>query len=85
MFCILNEFYDNNRLFECLLNAAYYDRFLYIDGRIIDFAEFRPKWDDGTFSSKNIDGGIVYTLECKGSYVGQEVHLKTEVTVTEKK
>ena len=76
---------NNNRIFGCCLNARYYDRFLYINGRIIDFAEYRPSWDDGIFSSKEIDGGIVYTLECKGSYVGQEVHLKTEVTVTEKK
>ena len=77
--------FADSTLFRCGIMANYYDRFLYIDGRIIDFAEYRPSWDDGIFSSKNIDGGIVYTLECKGSYVGQEVHLKTEVTVTEKK
>ena len=78
-------FLQKMQLFFYRTPINYYDRFLYIDGRIIDFAEYRPSWDDGIFSSKNIDGGIVYTLECKGSYVGQEVHLKTEVTVTEKK
>jgi len=52
---------------------------------VIDFAEFRPSWDDGVFTTSDVSGGKVYTLECKGSYAGQEVHLKTSVTVTAKK
>jgi hypothetical protein len=71
-------------LFECCIEASYYDRFLYVDGKLIDFAEFRPSWDDGVFTTSDVSGGKVYTLECKGSYAGQEVHLKTSVTVTAK-
>ena len=71
-------------LFKCRIEASYYDRFLYVDGKLIDFAEFRPSWDDGVFTTSDISGGKVYTLECKGSYAGQEVHLKTSVTVTAK-
>ena len=70
---------------ELRLDVGWYDRFLYIDGRIIDFAEYRPKWDDGTFTTQDISGGRIYTLESKGTYVGQEVHMKSEVTVREKK
>ena len=72
-------------LFKCRIEASYYDRFLYVDGKLIDFAEFRPSWDDGVFTTSDVSGGKVYTLECKGSYAGQEVHLKTSVTVTAKK
>lgn len=72
-------------LFMCRIEASYYDRFLYVDGKLIDFAEFRPSWDDGVFTTSDVSGGKVYTLECKGSYAGQEVHLKTSVTVTAKK
>ena len=72
-------------LFACTVEASYYDRFLYVDGKLIDFAEFRPSWDDGVFTTSDVSGGKVYTLECKGSYAGQEVHLKTSVTVTAKK
>lgn len=72
-------------LFKCRIEASYYDRFLYVDGKLIDFAEFRPSWDDGVFTASDVSGGKVYTLECKGSYAGQEVHLKTSVTVTAKK
>ena len=71
-------------LFACTVDASYYDRFLYVDGKLIDFAEFRPSWDDGVFTTSDVSGGKVYTLECKGSYAGQEVHLKTSVTVTAK-
>lgn len=71
-------------LFACTVEADYYDRFLYVDGKLIDFAEFRPSWDDGVFTTSDVSGGKVYTLECKGSYAGQEVHLKTSVTVTAK-
>ena len=71
-------------LFACTVEADYYDRFLYVDGKLIDFAEFRPSWDDGVFTASDVSGGKVYTLECKGSYAGQEVHLKTSVTVTAK-
>ena len=71
-------------LFMCRIEASYYDRFLYVDGKLIDFAEFRPSWDDGVFTTSDVSGGKVYTLECKGSYAGQEVHLKTSVTVTAK-
>ena len=72
-------------LFKCRIEASYYDRFLYVDGKLIDFAEFRPSWDNGVFTTSDVSGGKVYTLECKGSYAGQEVHLKTSVTVTAKK
>lgn len=75
----------NEELFRCIIEASYYDRFLYVDGKLIDFAEFRPSWDDGVFTTSDVSGGKVYTLECKGSYAGQEVHLKTSVTVTAKK
>lgn len=75
----------NEELFRCSVEASYYDRFLYVDGKLIDFAEFRPSWDDGVFTTSDVSGGKVYTLECKGSYAGQEVHLKTSVTVTAKK
>lgn len=75
----------NEELFRCSIEASYYDRFLYVDGKLIDFAEFRPSWDDGVFTTSDVSGGKVYTLECKGSYAGQEVHLKTSVTVTAKK
>lgn len=72
-------------LYKLRIEASYYDRFLYVDGKLIDFAEFRPSWDDGVFTTSDVSGGKVYTLECKGSYAGQEVHLKTSVTVTAKK
>lgn len=72
-------------LYKMRIEASYYDRFLYVDGKLIDFAEFRPSWDDGVFTTSDVSGGKVYTLECKGSYAGQEVHLKTSVTVTAKK
>ena len=75
----------DEELFRCRIEASYYDRFLYVDGKLIDFAEFRPSWDDGVFTTSDVSGGKVYTLECKGSYAGQEVHLKTSVTVTAKK
>lgn len=77
--------YSGQLICDCMLEAAYYDRFLYVDGKLIDFAEFRPSWDDGVFTTSDVSGGKVYTLECKGSYAGQEVHLKTSVTVTAKK
>ena len=80
----VNDNYDV-ALYYCMLEASYYDRFLYVDGKLIDFAEFRPSWDDGVFTASDVSGGKVYTLECKGSYAGQEVHLKTSVTVTAKK
>ena len=80
----LSDSYDE-KLFACTVEASYYDRFLYVDGKLIDFAEFRPSWDDGVFTTSDVSGGKVYTLECKGSYAGQEVHLKTSVTVTAKK
>ena len=79
----LSDSYDE-KLFACTVEASYYDRFLYVDGKLIDFAEFRPSWDDGVFTTSDVSGGKVYTLECKGSYAGQEVHLKTSVTVTAK-
>ena len=75
----------DEEIFRCSIEASYYDRFLYVDGKLIDFAEFRPSWDDGVFTTSDVSGGKVYTLECKGSYAGQEVHLKTSVTVTAKK
>lgn len=86
-FLSINYADDNSdeELFRCNLQASYYDRFLYVDGKLIDFAEFRPSWDDGVFTTSDVSGGKVYTLECKGSYAGQEVHLKTLVTVTAKK
>jgi len=86
-FLSINYADDNSdeELFRCNLQASYYDRFLYVDGKLIDFAEFRPSWDDGVFTTSDVSGGKVYTLECKGSYAGQEVHLKTSVTVTAKK
>lgn len=71
-------------LYICRIEADYYDRFLYIDGRLIDFAEYRPSLDDGKFYTGDVDGGKCYILECKGSYAGQEVHLKTAVTVRAK-
>ena len=71
-------------LFACRVEASYYDRFLYVDGKLIDFSEFRPSWDDGVLTTSDVSGGKLYTLECKGSYAGQEVHLKTSVTVTAK-
>lgn len=77
--------YSGQLICDCMLEASYYDRFLYVDGKLIDFAEFRPSWDDGVFTTSDVSGGKVYTLECKGSYAGQEVHLKTSVTVTAKK
>ena len=80
-----NLLYSGQLICQCMIEAAYYDRFLYVDGNLIDFAEFRPSWDDGVFTTSDVSGGKVYTLECKGSYAGQEVHLKTSVTVTAKK
>jgi hypothetical protein len=76
--------YNGYLVLYCKIGSAYYDRFLYVDGKLIDFAEFRPSWDDGVFTTSDVSGGKVYTLECKGSYAGQEVHLKTSVTVTAK-
>lgn len=74
----------NEELYRCRIEANYYDRFLYIDGRLIDFKEYRPKLDNGRFYTQDVNGGKCYILECKGTYAGQEIHLKTAVTVTAK-
>jgi len=74
---VSNLFYLGEHIRKYRIQAGYYDRFLYIDGKVIDFAEFRPSWDDGVFTTSDVSGGKVYTLECKGSYAGQEVHFMT--------
>ena len=53
--------YENEDVSDFLswmrIEASYYDRFLYVDGKLIDFAEFRPSWDDGVFTTSDVSGG----------------------------
>ena len=72
--------YDIIRRYE--FEWLYDDRFLYIDGQIIDFPECRPKYENGGPVLTTIDlpeteeygPGRIYRFDLKGEVLGQKFH-----------
>lgn len=68
------------------IGIFYYDRFLYIDGQIIDFAEYRPTYEY-IYSEEEYPGsetrgpGRIFKCEVVGEYLEHEIYYATIDTI----
>lgn len=70
--------YAGTRIRDHFFQVQYVDNFLYIDGKIIDFSEYRPQWSynftESEYKGNSTRGpGKVFKHELSGTYNGHEV------------
>lgn len=67
------------------IGIEFYDRFLYIDGQVIDFSDYRMTYDfDFREQPTTLSDGTpakVFTHECKAKYLGKDFYVTTVDTV----
>lgn len=59
-----------------------YDQFLVIDGRRIDFLEYRPDFNFNLLT-KDIPNGIEHTYECRFEFMGRDFYVAVINTITQ--
>lgn len=59
-----------------------YDQFLVIDGRRIDFLEYRPNFNFNLLT-KDIHNGIEHTYECRFEFMGRDFYVAVINTITQ--
>lgn len=83
--------YGDTHIRRYILHVGYIDRFLYIDGKIIDFSEYRPqlsyKFTESEYKGNSTRGpGKVFKHEMSGTYNGHEVlYVLADTVYTPKK
>lgn len=83
--------YGDTHIRRYILHVSYVDRFLYIDGKIIDFSEYRPqlsyKFTESEYKGNSTRGpGKVFKHEMSGTYNGHEVlYVLADTVYTPKK
>jgi len=83
--------YAGTRIRDHLFQVNYTDNFLYIDGKIIDFSEYRPqlsyKFTESEYKGNSTRGpGKVFKHEMSGTYNGHEVlYVLADTVYTPKK
>lgn len=60
----------------------WYDQYLVIDGRRIDFLQYRPELHYN-FTTENVGKSVVHTHECSFEFMGRNFYTKTINTITE--
>ena len=74
-------YYVNNER----ISISFFDRFIYIDGQVIDFSDYRMTYDfDFREQSTTLSDGTpakVFTHECKAKYLGKDFYVTTVDTV----
>lgn len=61
---------------------SWYDQYLVIDGRRIDFLQYRPELHYN-FTTENVGKSVVHTHECSFEFMGRNFYTKTINTITE--
>ncbi|HIY87438.1 MAG TPA: BACON domain-containing protein, partial [Candidatus Bacteroides pullicola] len=64
------------------ITMAVYDQFLVIDGRRIDFLEYRPDFHFNLLT-KDIPNGIEHTYECRFEFMGRDFYVAVINTITQ--
>lgn len=64
------------------ITMAVYDQFLVIDGRRIDFLEYRPDFHFNLLT-KDIPNGIEHTYECNFEFMGRDFYVAVINTITQ--
>ena len=64
------------------MTLRFYDQYLSIDGRRIDFLKYQPEYHFD-FSTKNTGGGIVHTFECRFEFMGRNFYTALINTITQ--
>ena len=64
------------------ITMAVYDQFLVIDGRRIDFLEYRPDFHFNLLT-KDIPNGIKHTYECNFEFMGRNFYVAVINTITQ--
>lgn len=67
------------------LSYRWYDRFLYLDGQLFDFSDYKMTYDfDLREEATTLSDGApakVFTYDCKGHYLGREFYIATVDTL----
>ena len=63
-------------------DIAVYDQILVIDGRLIDFLKYQPEYHFN-LKTENVNGGVVYTYECRFEFMGRNFYGAIIDTVTQ--
>ena len=67
------------------LSYRWYDRFLYLDGQLFDFSDYKMTYDfDLREEATTLSDGTpakVFTYDCKGHYLGREFYIATVDTL----
>ena len=68
-----------------LISFGWYDRFLYLDGQLFDFSDYKMTCDfDFREESTTLSDGTpakVFTHDCTGHYLGRDFYIATVDTV----
>ena len=64
------------------IKMAVYDQFLVIDGRRIDFLEYRPDFNFNLLT-KDIPNGIEHTYECRFEFMGRDFYVAVINAITQ--
>ena len=64
------------------IKMAVYDQFLVIDGRRIDFLEYRPDFHFNLLT-KDIPNGIEHTYECRFEFMGRDFYVAVINAITQ--
>lgn len=85
--CLLYNFSpsENKMVRRYDLSYRWYDRFLYLDGQLFDFSDYKMTYDfDFREEAMTLSDGTparVFTQDCKGHYLGREFYIATVDTV----
>lgn len=83
---IFNVNYQGERLHRSIcqyqITIAVYDQFLVIDGRRIDFLEYRPVYNFNLLT-ENIENGIRHTYECSFTFMERDFYVAVVNTITQ--
>jgi hypothetical protein len=76
---------ENIRVRSYYLLFRWYDRFLYLDGQLFDFSDYKMTYDfDFREESTTLSDGTpakVFTHDCTGHYLGRDFYIATVDTV----
>ena len=64
------------------MTLTFYDQYLSIDGRRIDFLKYQPEYHFD-FSTENTGGSIVHTFECRFEFMGRNFYTALINTITQ--
>ena len=72
---------DYNMVRRYVLSYGWYDRFLYLDGQVFDFSDYKMTYDfDFREEPITLSDGTpakVFTHDCKGHYLGRDFYIAT--------